>query len=48
MTPEQLKQMQEQQAKAAKETNTVKVLNEKLAAANQPCRRAISKLPSPL
>src|SRR5690242_2745262 len=35
MTPEQLKQMQEQQAKAAKETNTVKVLNEKLAVANQ-------------
>lgn len=35
ITPEQLKQMQEQQAKAAKETNTVKALNEKLAAANQ-------------
>jgi len=35
MTPEQLKQMQEQQAKAAKETNTVKALNEKLAVANQ-------------
>jgi len=35
ITPEQLKQMQEQQAKAAKETNTVKVLNEKLAVANQ-------------
>lgn len=34
ITPEQLKQMQEQQAKAAKETNTVKTLNEKLAAAN--------------
>jgi len=33
MTPEQLKQMQEQQAKAAKETNTVKALNEKLTAA---------------
>ena len=32
ITPEQLKQMQEQQAKAAKETNTVKALNEKLAA----------------
>ena len=27
--------MQEQQAKAAKETNTVKALNEKLAVANQ-------------
>ncbi len=27
--------MQEQQAKAAKETNTVKALNEKLAIANQ-------------
>ena len=35
ITPEQLKQMQEQQAKAAKETNTVKALNEKLAVANQ-------------
>ncbi len=35
ITPEQLKQMQEQQAKAAKETNTVKGLNEKLAVANQ-------------
>jgi tetratricopeptide (TPR) repeat protein len=35
MTPEQLKQMQEQQAKAAKETNTVKALNEKLQVANQ-------------
>jgi len=34
MTPEQLKQMQEQQAKAAKEQNTVKALNEKLQAAN--------------
>ena len=34
ITPEQLKQMQEQQAKAAKETNTVKALNEKLAVAN--------------
>jgi tetratricopeptide (TPR) repeat protein len=33
LTPEQLKQMQEQQAKAAKETNTVKSLNEKLNAA---------------
>ena len=45
ITPEQLKQMQEQQAKAAKETNTVKALNEKLAAANQPpCRPATSKL----
>jgi tetratricopeptide (TPR) repeat protein len=35
MTPEQLKQMQEAQAKAAKETNTVKALNEKLSVANQ-------------
>jgi tetratricopeptide (TPR) repeat protein len=35
ITPEQLKAMQEQQAKAAKETNTVKSLNEKLAVANQ-------------
>jgi len=35
MTPEQLKQQQEQQAKAAKEVNTVKALNEKLAAAKQ-------------
>jgi tetratricopeptide (TPR) repeat protein len=34
ISPEQLKQMQEQQAKAAKETTTVKTLNEKLAAAN--------------
>jgi tetratricopeptide (TPR) repeat protein len=33
MTPEQLKQIQEQQAKAAKETNTVKSLNDKLNAA---------------
>jgi tetratricopeptide (TPR) repeat protein len=33
LTPEQLKQMQEQQAKAAKETMTVKTLNEKLNAA---------------
>src|SRR2546423_4946387 len=33
MTPEQLKQMQEQQAKQQKETNTVKALNEKLNAA---------------
>jgi tetratricopeptide (TPR) repeat protein len=33
LTPEQLKQMQDQQAKAAKETNTVKSLNEKLNAA---------------
>ncbi len=30
LSPEQLKQIQEQQAKAAKETNTVKSLNEKL------------------
>src|SRR4029077_1182856 len=35
ITPEQLKQMQEQQAKAAKETDVVKQLNEKLAIANQ-------------
>jgi tetratricopeptide (TPR) repeat protein len=35
INPEQLKAMQEQQAKAAKETNTVKGLNEKLAIANQ-------------
>ena len=33
LTPEQLKQMQEAQAKAQKETNTVKALNEKLNAA---------------
>src|SRR5437588_818457 len=33
LTPEQLKQMQEQQAKAQKETNSVKSLNEKLNAA---------------
>jgi len=33
LTPEQLKQMQEQQAKASKENNTVKALNEKLLAA---------------
>ncbi len=35
ISAEQLKQMQEAQAKAAKETSTVKVLNEKLVAANQ-------------
>jgi len=35
MTPEQLKKIQEQQEKAAKETNTVKALNEKLAASTQ-------------
>ncbi len=35
ISPEQLKAMQEQQAKAAKETNTVKALNEKLSVANQ-------------
>ncbi len=35
ISAEQLKQMQEAQAKAAKETSTVKVLNEKLMAANQ-------------
>jgi tetratricopeptide (TPR) repeat protein len=35
VSPEQLKAMQEQQAKLAKETNTVKALNEKLAIANQ-------------
>jgi len=33
LTPEQLKQMQETQAKQAKETNTVKALNDKLTAA---------------
>ncbi|HYM74332.1 MAG TPA: tetratricopeptide repeat protein [Candidatus Dormibacteraeota bacterium] len=33
LTPEQLKQMQEAQAKQAKETNTVKALNDKLNAA---------------
>lgn len=33
LSPEQLKAIQEQQAKAAKETNTVKSLNEKLSAA---------------
>jgi tetratricopeptide (TPR) repeat protein len=33
MTPEQVKAMQEQQAKASKENNTVKALNEKLNAA---------------
>ena len=33
LSPEQLKQMQEQQAKAAKENNTVKSLNDKLNAA---------------
>lgn len=33
LTAEQAKQVQEQQAKAAKETNTVKALNEKLSAA---------------
>jgi tetratricopeptide (TPR) repeat protein len=35
LTPEQLKQQQEQQAKQQKEVNTVKTLNEKLAAAAQ-------------
>ncbi len=35
ISPEQLKKMQEQQEKAAKEVNTVKALNEKLAAARQ-------------
>src|SRR2546430_3872480 len=34
VNPEQLKQMQEQQAKAAREKDVVKSLNEKLAAAN--------------
>jgi len=34
ISPEQLKQMQEAQAKQAKEVTTVKALNEKLAAAN--------------
>jgi tetratricopeptide (TPR) repeat protein len=33
LTPEQLKQLQEQQAKQSKEVNTVKALNEKLLAA---------------
>jgi len=33
LTPEQLKQQQEQQAKVAQENNTIKSLNEKLAAA---------------
>ena len=40
ISPEQLKQMQEQQAKAAKETNVVKALNEKLAVANQAMQTA--------
>ncbi len=35
ISPEQLKQMQEQQERAAKETNVVKALNEKLGVANQ-------------
>jgi tetratricopeptide (TPR) repeat protein len=35
ISPEQLKQMQEAQEKNAKEVNTVKALNEKLALANQ-------------
>jgi tetratricopeptide (TPR) repeat protein len=35
LSPEQAKQQQEQQAKASKETNTVKALNEKLLAAKQ-------------
>ncbi len=35
LTPEQLKQQQEQAAKASKEINTVKALNEKLMAAKQ-------------
>ena len=35
LTPEQLKQAEEQQAKANKEVTTVKTLNEKLAVANQ-------------
>lgn len=35
LSPEQVKQMQEQQAKAQKEQLTVKALNEKLAASNQ-------------
>jgi tetratricopeptide (TPR) repeat protein len=34
LTPEQLKQMQEQKAKQEKEVNTVKSLNERLSAAN--------------
>jgi tetratricopeptide (TPR) repeat protein len=35
ISPEQLKKMQEAQAKQAKENNTIKQLNEKLAAANE-------------
>jgi tetratricopeptide (TPR) repeat protein len=35
LTPEQLKQRQEQEAKIAKENNTIKALNDKLAAAKQ-------------
>src|SRR5579863_7958565 len=35
MTPEQMKQQQEQHEKATKENNTIKSLNEKLAAAKQ-------------
>jgi tetratricopeptide (TPR) repeat protein len=35
ISPEQLKQMQEQQEKIAKENNTIKALNEKLATARQ-------------
>ncbi|MBV9572819.1 MAG: tetratricopeptide repeat protein, partial [Acidobacteriales bacterium] len=35
LTPEQLKQQEEQKAKVAKEANTIKSLNEKLAAAKQ-------------
>jgi tetratricopeptide (TPR) repeat protein len=35
ISPEQLKKMQEQQAKQSKENNTIKQLNEKLAAANE-------------
>ena len=47
ISPEQLKAMQEQQAKAAKETNTVKSLNEKLALPIRPYRAGTTKPPSP-
>ena len=45
-TPEQLKQMQEQQAKAEKETTTVKTLNEKLNAAKTAADAATTIPPS--
>ena len=44
ISAEQLKAMQEAQAKNAKEVNTVKALNEKLAAANSPCSPEITRL----